>query len=654
MNHDVSQRDRQPGAPGTGEKSPVAPGRSVRTSELSNGASRAQSRGAGALAIQRSADPSSHSDGSDWTNAVFRPDLFSQPVQRKEVPSSTGSSGAIQRQVAEPGASAPAQRQVSITASALNVRSSPGVAPGNKVGRLENGAVVTVVAEQGGWFQIEYQSGSAFISARYTEPVASPAAAPVPDAGPAAGQSESAGVTGAGVATGDNQEAEADANTDANAARQVRVTASALNVRSAPQVSAETKLGVLDSGAVVTVVGERDGWLQIDYQGGTGFISARYVETVATSSDSGASAGATASSTTTTSGNADPAGAEATATAGASGAAAATASGAAAATESGAASATGDNRETATDASGANERFGTIVRNLVNDYQNVPVWNPGQSADEEPAGTFVTPYVLNYPQAVQTALRAERNTHQSLATRGGGTVSGETGNRPFVGKGTPAECQIVAQAAIDASLTTVGGIQAYINNGPMNSSGSRQNGRWGVDCSGFTAIAASEMAGGGRDVSGNRRSTEYRPGGSALTNGGYSQVSGDDAQAGDVVSYMTTNHVVVVYERQDVTIANTEGEARPAVMLRVGESSGSGIRATNTFWHVPDAARYGNTTPRTSPDVHLLRRSGETRPSWEAYRDGFRVLTGGFNLNRYSIVRPPANQEPDETAAADE
>lgn len=392
----------------------------------------------------------------------------------------------------------------------------------------------------------------------------------------------------------DTTQPTAEAEPEAEAAApevRVEVTAGTLNVRSAPEVTRDNQVGQLQRTDVVVVVAPAGDWLEIQYGEGTGFISAQYTRPAAATQPVTEAPGGPI------------------------------------------------------DAAASNTRYGATVDTLVSDYQTVPVWRSDQSEDEAPAATFRTPYVLNSPESVQTALSSQRSTHSGLATRAGSTVGTATGNRPFVGKGTPTEVQLVAQAAIDAGLTNPGGIQAYINNGPMNSSGSRQNGRWGVDCSGFTAIVVSEMAGNGRDVSGNRRSTSYRPGGGALTGGGFTQVAADRAQAGDVVSYMSTNHVVVIAERQDVNIVNAEGETKAAVKLRVGESGGAGIRSTNTFWFVPGAARYGNTTPRTSPDVTLARRNATTAPTWEDYRDGFRVITTGFNVSNYSIVRPPANPE---------
>jgi len=55
-----------------------------------------------------------------------------------------------------------------------------------------------------------------------------------------------------------------------------KVTANSLNVRLGPGTGYD-KLGVLQSGQVVSVTGQKDGWYAINYSGKTGYISGAYV-----------------------------------------------------------------------------------------------------------------------------------------------------------------------------------------------------------------------------------------------------------------------------------------------------------------------------------------------------------------------------------------
>ena len=318
--------------------------------------------------------------------------------------------------------------------------------------------------------------------------------------------------------------------------------------------------------------------------------------------------------------------------------------------------------------------YQTVVQNLANDYNNLQVFPAGQTTGPT---AFRTPYVLADPAAVVTQLNAQWATHQNLQTRI--QNEGSTGfkrvrdvdntRNAFQGKGTPNAVQVIAQAAVDANLTTPGGIQGYINNGPMNSDGSRQNGRWGVDCSGFTAIAVAEMGGAGREAGPgmNLRSTDYRPGGQAITTYGFTQRTvGDTVQAGDVVSWMNTNHVMVILSVANGTVDAQAPSTNPAVtgtkrtlILTMGESSSTRMPGTEvgsvTDTRQLTAVEEAQTTARSQYGTTAVNQSGAASwtlyarpsggvPSWTLNaQHGIRVQNVG-NVRAFSIVRPPSQR----------
>lgn len=503
--------------------------------------------------------------------------------------------------------------RVQITASKLHVRSSPDVKQDNHLGYVKRDDVVAVQAEAGdGWLKIEFNGAdAAFISGKWAKPAGGAPGVGVAGGAADANKNKDEGTAKTEKPATDAPKADADTKADkapaktpdkkaedavpakGGKANRMEVTSSTLNVRSSPVVKKDNKLGQLTNGAVVEVLGVTDGWASIKYESADkAFVSAKYL--------------------------AKP-----------------------------------QPKQSAKSIAAANDKYGAIVSQLAADFQSVPVWNPKQAATEKPAGHFKTPYVLNVGKAV-SGLSKQYSAHKALSAREGGTVSSHTGNRPFIGKGTPKEVQIVAQAAIDAGKTTVSGIQAYINNGPLNDNGNRKNGRWGVDCSGLTVIAVNEMAGKGRSIKGNISAKSYRPGGSAVKSGGFRQITGDNAQAGDVISYMSTNHVLVIHSRVDTKIKDKagKGETKPAIMLKMAESTASkkaghrGPQTARVMWYVPGAKSYIGKSARTSPDVTLANRqdSGKNHPTWMKGKSGLAVVGAGFSKGNFSIVRPKNNK----------
>ena len=137
---------------------------------------------------------------------------------------------------------------VKITASSLNVRKGAGTGYGI-LGTLSKGTVVSYSAQSNGWYKISYKGKEGWISAKYTQKTSS---------------------------NNDNKDSNQDNNTTTPATTTMYVTATSLNVRK----GAGTGYGILGTvkyGAAIAVRKTTDGWHQINYGSGTGWVSAQYV-----------------------------------------------------------------------------------------------------------------------------------------------------------------------------------------------------------------------------------------------------------------------------------------------------------------------------------------------------------------------------------------
>ncbi len=327
-------------------------------------------------------------------------------------------------------------------------------------------------------------------------------------------------------------------------------------------------------------------------------------------------------------------------------------------------------------AQGTPRTYQRIVQDLVTDYNNITVFPAGQTTG---GTTFGSPYVLNSGATVRAALGAQRTAHRNLITRiprpGGQPnqflrVRDVTGTRQaFVGKGTPEAIQVIAQAAVDAGLTTAANIQTYINQGPWNSGHNRRNGRFGVDCSGLTAIAIAEMGGADRSAGPglNIRATTYRPGGSAITQRGFTQVRvGEAVHAGDVIARMNTNHVMVLFGFRQISIPADSASPNPQVSgnrtaskFLVGESTAARqagnvgeVTDRKEFVSVPDAVTAGRAYYRTNRNYRVNSRGSNTwdlfKPTanhcWDLTpRGSLRIKNLNF-VKEFSIVWPPSQR----------
>ncbi|AGB19965.1 5'-nucleotidase C-terminal domain-containing protein [Thermoanaerobacterium thermosaccharolyticum] len=126
-----------------------------------------------------------------------------------------------------------------VTASALNIRA--GASTSSKViGVLHAGNIVNLISESNGWYQIDYNGKTAYIYGKY-------------------------------VAITSNL-------SNVTVIKAVKVTAkSGLNVRVNSSTAAR-KIGAVPYGAELKVVGEYNGWYQIQYNGGYGFVYAKYTK----------------------------------------------------------------------------------------------------------------------------------------------------------------------------------------------------------------------------------------------------------------------------------------------------------------------------------------------------------------------------------------
>ena len=132
-----------------------------------------------------------------------------------------------------------------VSASSLNVRSTPSTS-GTKITSLSSGTQVKILESLDSWYRIEANGKTGYVSSQYITLARTESAATTPP--PAAEPSRSAGT----------------------------VTASSLNVRSTPSTSG-TKVASLSSGTKVEILESLDGWYRIEANGKTGYASSQYV-----------------------------------------------------------------------------------------------------------------------------------------------------------------------------------------------------------------------------------------------------------------------------------------------------------------------------------------------------------------------------------------
>ncbi|MBE6973320.1 MAG: hypothetical protein E7440_05515 [Ruminococcaceae bacterium] len=147
-----------------------------------------------------------------------------------------------------------------VSASSLNLRGTPSTS-GTKVASLSSGIKVEILESLDGWYRVEADGKTGYVSSQYISLAKSqPPVATTPT--PPAAQDPT--LTGT-------------------------VSASSLNVRSGPG-SSHSKVAALPSGTQVEIFETLDGWYRIEANGKTGYVSSQYVSVSQPEQSIGASA----------------------------------------------------------------------------------------------------------------------------------------------------------------------------------------------------------------------------------------------------------------------------------------------------------------------------------------------------------------------------
>ena len=146
--------------------------------------------------------------------------------------------------LADPGdSSTPTSRSATtgtVTADVLNIRANPNTSS-SIIGTLSQNSKVSIIEMSNGWYKISYNSSTGWISGDYVK------------------LDSNGSVTSTGT-----------------------VNADALNVRAGASTSNKI-VGSLYNGAKVEILSTANGWHQIKYNGGTGYVSSDYVTLSSTS-----------------------------------------------------------------------------------------------------------------------------------------------------------------------------------------------------------------------------------------------------------------------------------------------------------------------------------------------------------------------------------
>ena len=150
--------------------------------------------------------------------------------------------------------------------SSINVRSGPGTGYG-RVTTVGTGKRVTLLAEEGGWFKIEFDGKSGYILGTYVTPDAGvldklvSEEAAIPAATAEASQVESGGA-------GEAPEGEG--------SRSGIITGGTVNVRSGPGTDYE-RVTKVTTGKKVTILGEENGWFKIGMGEVVGYVRSDFI-----------------------------------------------------------------------------------------------------------------------------------------------------------------------------------------------------------------------------------------------------------------------------------------------------------------------------------------------------------------------------------------
>ncbi|MBK5508045.1 C40 family peptidase [Bacillus sp. TH12] len=156
-------------------------------------------------------------------------------------------------------ASASNNSSYTVNASVLHVRAGSSTSH-DVISRVYNGQSLNVIGEENGWFKINVNGQTGFVSGEFVS---------------------KNGATNNNVSTGGNN----------------KVTADVLRVRTAPNTSSSVS-GRVYEGQTLNVIGEENGWVKINHNGQTGYVSSQFVSgassnTGSTSNNNNSNNGAT-------------------------------------------------------------------------------------------------------------------------------------------------------------------------------------------------------------------------------------------------------------------------------------------------------------------------------------------------------------------------
>ncbi|MBG9500847.1 peptidase M24 [Bacillus thuringiensis] len=136
-----------------------------------------------------------------------------------------------------------------VNATSLRVRTGPA-AYHSVIGGVLNGTTLNVVGSENGWFKVNYQGKTGFVSSEFVKFVKGGTTTPEQPKQP---EKPNQGAIG-----------------------DYYINASALNVRSGEGTNYRI-IGALPQGQKVQVISENSGWSKINYNGQTGYIGTRYL-----------------------------------------------------------------------------------------------------------------------------------------------------------------------------------------------------------------------------------------------------------------------------------------------------------------------------------------------------------------------------------------
>ena len=145
-------------------------------------------------------------------------------------------------------ASASNSSSYTVNASVLHVRAGSSTSH-DIISRVYNGQTLNVIGEENGWFKINHNGQTGYVSGEFV--------------------SKNGANTNNNVSTGGNN----------------KVTADVLRVRTAPNTSSSVS-GRVYEGQTLNVIGQENGWVKINHNGQVGYVSGEFVSGVSSNTGS--------------------------------------------------------------------------------------------------------------------------------------------------------------------------------------------------------------------------------------------------------------------------------------------------------------------------------------------------------------------------------